>query len=347
MLAILRRLVATASFLAVITGTCAQDGAPNPGEAPSELKLSTALGPAYPQGKAGEIWAALIRERSGGRLAVKHYPGATLFQRNALRELAALSEGSIALAVGSTLAWSPYATELNLFALPWLVPGDPELAALLDSRVAARLAARFEAMGVVVVAWAANGFREIASKRPVQTPGDLAGLRVRTPGLALIDDTLAALGATPVTMNAAEARVAALGDRLDAEETTTGAFRASGAAAAGFTHLQLWGAHADALVFAVNRRAWNAWSVDDRALVRQAAQDAAVQAIALRQKLGGEAALGDAGRLGATVTRLTPAGKEAFRTATRAVYDKWAAVIGGELVRDAEAAVAAAAQVPR
>ena len=39
-----------------------------------ELKLSTALGPAYAQGKAGERWAALIRERSAGRFAVRHYP---------------------------------------------------------------------------------------------------------------------------------------------------------------------------------------------------------------------------------------------------------------------------------
>lgn len=343
MRAILRRLVATASFLAAISGACAQDGAPIPGEAPSELKLSTALGPAYPQGRAGEIWARLIRERSAGRLAARHYPGATLVQRDAAREFAALRDGSIALAVGSTLAWSPQVAELNLFALPWLVPGDAALDALLKSAVAARLAARFEPLGVVAVAWAANGFREIASRRPVQAPADLLGLRVRTPGLALIDDTLAAMGAMPVTMNAADARLAALGGSLDAEETTTGVFRASRAAASGFTHLQLWGAHADALVFAVNRSVWNGWRAEDRALVRQAGEDAAGEAVALRRRLGGQAALGEAGRQGATVTRLTAAGKEAFREAARPVYEKWAAIIGGDLVREAEAAIAGGA----
>ncbi|MEP6998272.1 MAG: TRAP transporter substrate-binding protein DctP [Betaproteobacteria bacterium] len=335
-------LAAIAWLLTATTLACAQGGAPSAAPA-SEWKLSTALGPAYPQGKAGERWAALIRERSAGRFAVQHYPGATLFQRDALREFAALREGSIAFAVGSTLDWSPYVDQLNLVALPWLIPSERALEALLASAVSAELAARLESEDVVVVAWASNGFREIASKRPLRAPADFAGLRVRTPGLALLDETLAALGASPVRMNGVDARRAALAGSLDAEETTTNAFRTSRADAAGFTHLQLWGAHADALVFAVNRRAWNAWSAEDRELVRQAARDAAQDALALRLKLGGDAALGEAGRQGATVTRLTAAGKDAFRHATREVYAKWAAVIGGDLVHRAEAAIAGAA----
>ena len=313
----------------------------------AEIRLSTTLGPAYPQGKAGEVWARLIRERSNGRLVVRHYPGATLFQRDATREFAALRDGSISFAVGSALAWSPHLVELNVFALPWLVRDAAALDQLVASPVASVLAARLAPIGVVVVAWSANGFREIASRRAVQSPGDLAGMRVRAPGLDLLDGTLAALGANPVQMNAGEARRAALGDRLDAEETTVGAFRASRAAAAGFSYLQLWGAHADALLFAINRRVWEALPADDQALVRQSAQDAAAEASALRERVSGAAALGDAGRLGAIVTRLTPAGKEGFRNATRGVYDRWAAIIGGDLVGEAEAAVSAGAAAPR
>ena len=56
----------------------------------TEWKLSTALGPSYPQGRGGVIWARLIRERSGGRLNVTVFPGATLTQRDAAREFGAL-----------------------------------------------------------------------------------------------------------------------------------------------------------------------------------------------------------------------------------------------------------------
>ena len=175
---------AIASLLAACTLASAQNVAPVPaaGAAPaqSEWKLSTALGPAYAQGKAGERWAAFIRERSGGRLAVRHYPGATLFQRDPSREFVALREGSITFAVGSTLAWSRDVPALNLIALPWLSPSERALDALLDSAVGAELAARLETLGAVVVAWASNGFIEIASKRALRTPADFAGLRVRT-----------------------------------------------------------------------------------------------------------------------------------------------------------------------
>ena len=334
--------VAIAWLLAASTLVCAQDGASGGPPAPVEWKLSTALGPVYPQGKAGERWAALMRERSSGRLAVRHYPGATLFHRDASREFPALREGDIVFAVGSTLAWSAHVAELNVIAMPWLLPDDRALDVLLDSAVPAELDARLEALGVVVIAWSPNGFSEIASKRPLRTPADFAGLRVRTPGLPLLDDTLVRLGATTVAMSGPDARRAALAGLVDAEATTPSAFRASRAAAAGFTHLQLWGAHADALMFAVNRRIWEALSAADRELVRDAARDAAADAAALRMQQGGDAALGEAGRQGATVTRLTAAGKEAFRDAARPVYDKWTAVVGAGLVQEAEAAIAAA-----
>ena len=42
---------------------------------------------------------------------------------------------------------------------------------------------------------------------------------------------------------------------------------------------------------------------------------------------------------GVTVTRLTATGRAAFAAATRGIYDKWAARVGADLVRAAEAAV--------
>ena len=64
-----------------------------PSPARVEWKLSTALGPAYPEGKAAAIWAALIAERSAGRLSATLFPGATLAQRDPAREFLALRDG--------------------------------------------------------------------------------------------------------------------------------------------------------------------------------------------------------------------------------------------------------------
>jgi TRAP-type C4-dicarboxylate transport system substrate-binding protein len=306
------------------------------------LKLSTAQGPAYPLGKAGEVWATLIRERSGGRLAVTHYPGATLSSRDPAREFGALRDRACELAVGSTLAWSGQVKELNVVALPWFVPDASTLDALIEGDVAKRLDAVLEAAGVVPVAWMANGFIELASKGPVRKPEDLGATRVRALASPLIAETLAALGARPSAMSAADARAALESGQLDGQETTVAAYSASRLYAGPLIHLQLWHAHADALVFAVNRSVWDSWSESDRRLVRDAAVDASRQALALARRQDDDGALAKLGAQGAIITRLTSAGRNAFRDASRAVYDRWTPIIGAELVEAAEAAIAAA-----
>jgi TRAP-type transport system periplasmic protein len=306
------------------------------------LKLSTAQGPAYPLGKAGEIWATLIRERSGGRIAVTYYPGATLSSRDPAREFGALHDRTIDLAVGSTLAWAAQVPQLNVLALPWLVPGAIEMQALLDGDVGARLAATLESRGVVAIARGENGFIELASTAPVHKPADLAGSRFRAPASPLIADTLVALGAGASAMSAVEARKLLEQGELDGEETSIAAYSAARLYAGPLSHLLLWQAHADAMVFAVNPSLWNSWSEADRALVRGAAEEASRQARSMAQRLTDESALATLGAQGAAVNRLTPAGKDAFRDAARAVYDKWAPVIGVELVDAARSAASSA-----
>jgi TRAP-type C4-dicarboxylate transport system substrate-binding protein len=304
-----------------------------------EWKLSTALGPAYPQGRAGVIWAELIRERSGGRLNVKIFPGATLVQRDPAREFAALRDGAIDLAVGSASSWAPQVVELNLIALPWLVPDRDALDLLLQGEVAARLSAAVLAAGVVPLAWAGDGFRELATRRAVHLPADLSGLSLRVASSPLLLESLQALGAAPMSINAGDALAAQRRGTLDGEEMSVAAYGTSRLYAQGFARLLIWGAHADALLFAINRAAWDRLSGADRDLVLQAARDAAQQATAMARKLSDTAALSELSRRGATVIRLTPSGKQRFREVSRTVYARWAAVVGRDLVRAAEVAV--------
>ena len=317
----------------------AQQGSPS---AARELKLSTALGPAYPLGKAGELWASLIRERSGGRLAVTHFPGATLSRRDPAREFGALSEGAFELAVGSAQAWAPQIPALNLFALPWLARNDAALEALVaDKEVRDTLGDSLERSGVVAVDWAANGFLELATRLPVHKPADVARWRIRTPSLPLVDDTMIALGARPDALSGEAARAAIAKVELDGALTSVAAYAASRSYAVGLPHLLVWGAYGDAMVFAVNARAWRVLSDAEREIVRTAAQDASRQALGLSRRLAGDAALTKLAEQGADIHRLTPAGKDAYRAAAQPVYDKWTGVVGVDLVRIGEAAVAA------
>jgi TRAP-type C4-dicarboxylate transport system substrate-binding protein len=49
----------------------------------------------------------------------------------------------------------------------------------------------------VPLAWGENGFRELTnSKKPIQSPEDLKGMKIRVVGSPLFSDTFNALGAT-------------------------------------------------------------------------------------------------------------------------------------------------------
>jgi TRAP-type transport system periplasmic protein len=64
-----------------------------------------------------------------------------------------------------------------------------------------------------------NGMRQIAgTKRPIVSPDDLAGIRMRVPAGAMLADTFRALGAEPVTVNSDGIYDALKTGRVDAQE---------------------------------------------------------------------------------------------------------------------------------
>ena len=110
----------------------------------------------------------------------------------------------------------------------------------------------------------------------------------------------------------------------------------------GQKYVSLWGYVADPLIFVVNKDVWNSWRPADREIVRQAAIQAGKENIAAARKgitAKDDSTLKEIAGLGVTITKLTPAEREALQKATRPVYDKWTQTIGTDLVKKAEAAV--------
>jgi len=307
-------------------------------QAKPEFRLSTATGPAFALGKAGERWAALLNEKSGGAYEVRQYPGATLAGRDALREFGALRDGALEMAVGSALAWSCELPAFGVYGLPWIASEAREQEALAGApAVRERVDAAAAAAGVVVIAVVPLGERVVATIRDgVTAPADLAGLRIRTVTIPLLVETMSTLGARPEWMPLPDAQAAFAARTLGGQEGPPSTLAAARVAASGLRNVTRWGAFADAMVFAVRQPVWAQWSADTQALARGAAVDAARDAAAIARE---EAAFAELGKQGVTVVRPTPAQRAAFRAAVEPVWAKWTAPIGAELVAAAQAAV--------
>ena len=310
-----------------------------------EYRLSTVLGDAFPWGWGGKRWAELVAEKTGGRINVKLYPGASLVSGDQTKEFTALRQGTIDLAIGSTINWSPQIKELNLFALPFLMPDYKAIDALTQGPVGKELLAIVAGKDVVPLAWGENGFRQLSnSKLAIRQPADLKGLKIRVVGSPLFNETFAALGANPTQMSWADAQPAMATGAVDGQENPLAVFNAAKLHTVGQKHLTLWDYMADPLIFAVNQAVWESWSSEDQAAVRAAAVQAAQEEIAMARKgitEADDALLKQIEGNGVAIARLTSAQKQAFRDATREVYNRWSERIGADLVKRAEAAVSA------
>lgn len=331
--------------LAALTVPAVLAGSATAADYKAEYKLSTVLGKPFPWGIGGDRWAELVKEKTGGRINIKMYPGTSLVNGDQTKEFTALRQGTIDMAVGSTINWSPQVKELNLFSLPFLMPDHKALDALTQGEVGKKLFDLLATKDVVPLAWGENGFREISnSKHPIRTPADLKGMKIRVVGSPLYLDTFTALGANPTQMSWADAQPALSTGAVDGQENPLAIFVAAKLATLGQKNLTLWGYVADPLIFVVNKEVWASWSKEDQEAVRAAAVQAAAEEVALSRKgitAEDDSLLKEITAQGVDVVRLTAEEQKAFQTATQPVFDKWTKQIGPDLVKAAQSAIAA------
>lgn len=305
-----------------------------------EYSVSTVVPEPFPWGIAAETWADLVEERTDGRIKLRVHPGAELVQGDQTREFTAMRRGSIDMAVGSTINWSPQVKELNLFSLPFLMPDYAAIDALTHGEAGERIFEAVRGKGVVPLAWGENGFRELSnSSHVIRTPADLEGLKIRVVGSPLFEDTFTALGANPTQMSWADAKPALSTGAVDGQENPLSVFQIANIHEVGQKYLTRWHYMADPLIFAANRNIWRSFSEADRELIRQAAIDAGEWEIE-RSRAQVPERLEAIRAQGVTITELSDAEMAAFREATAGVYEEWTPRIGEALVELAREAIA-------
>jgi tripartite ATP-independent transporter DctP family solute receptor len=326
------KVALAATTLAMASATVAADYK-------DEYRMSLVVGTAFPWGQGGQIWADLVRERTDGRINIKLYPGVSLVNGDQTREFAAVRQGVIDMAIGSTINWSPQIKELNLFSMPFLATNYAQTDALTGGDVGKEIFEIIEKRGAIPLAWGENGFRQLSnSKRIVTSPEDMKGMKIRVVGSPLFVDAFTALGANPTSMSWADAQPALASGAVDGQENPLSIFVAAKMDKLDQKYITEWNYMNDPLVFVVNKEVWASWTPEDQKIVRQAALDAGKQQIELARKPVKETIL----EMGVGISELTPAQLDAFKAATKPVFDKWVDRVGPELVQKAQKAVAAA-----
>ena len=181
----------TTTRRALLAGAAASLARPAAAQQATTLKLYT-LG--Y-EVEAGML-AWEVSKRTGGRYRIETIIGFDRLEAALGKERTAGGEGALIegaqsgtldLVVTAGAPVGNYVPETQVFNIPFLFRDSAHARAVLDGPIGQDVLARFPAHGLVLLAWSEQGFRHLTnSKRPIRTPEDLRGLKLRTPSAGSI-----------------------------------------------------------------------------------------------------------------------------------------------------------------
>lgn len=164
----------------------------------------------HPTTKADYEFARLVSERSGGRIKIAVFSGSSLGQEISVLEQ--LQFGAIDIARVSLTAVASYVPPLTALQMPYLYKDEAQMWRVLKGEVGQELLSSVKSAGFVGLCFFEAGARSFYnSKRPVYRPSDLAGLKLRVQESQLMEDIVAAFGATALPL--------AFGETFSALET--------------------------------------------------------------------------------------------------------------------------------
>ncbi|KMO11704.1 ABC transporter substrate-binding protein [Methylobacterium platani JCM 14648] len=239
------------------------------------LRLS--MGSPMPQGHPATtcLAAALdaIRAESDGRIDITLYPDSQLGSELSMQSQ--LRSGAIAFSLTSASSLQTLAPIAGIPGVAYAFSGYVPLWDALDrGPLSERIRDALKGFGLRAFRIVDNGFRDvITSVRPIATPADLRGLKIRVPPSPLLTSLFRALGASPTTINLAETYTALQTRVADGMENSLPQIEATRVYEVQ-TYLSRTGHSWDGLWILAHGRTWDALPADARALIGRHFDDA-------------------------------------------------------------------------
>ncbi|WP_170419425.1 TRAP transporter substrate-binding protein [Ruegeria arenilitoris] len=227
----------------------------------------------YPNTVAMDKFAELVTEKTGGEINLQMFHGGTLgSQPDAVEQVRA---GALEVGNFNLGPIGPIVAEANVVSLPFIFKDVPHMFRVLDSEGGAAIAAGMAAKGLTPLAWYDAGARSFYNgTKPINTPADVQGMKVRVMNNDLFTGMIAELGGNPSPMAFAEVYQALKTGVVDGAENNWPSYESTG-------HFEVAGYYSlsQHLIIpecvCVNTDKFNALSPELQAAVREAAQESA------------------------------------------------------------------------
>lgn len=280
-----------------------------------------------PMAIGARAFKAALEASSKGTMEVQLFPNRQLGDDRPLLE--GLRFGTVDVAIVTNAVVAQIEPSFNLNDLPFLYATEAQARKVLDGKVGQELGKRLNAKGITVLGFMEAGFRNmINNKKPVQTPGDVAGVKYRVMQNPVFIDMFTALGGSAVPMAWGETFTAVQQGTIDGLELPL-SFIDSLKVYEVTKYLSLTNHTYTTLELLASNRTLAKLTPGQRKLVMEAGKVATAQQRKTNFE-NTEQMLGVLESKGMTINKVNdPA---AFRKAVAPMYDKFKAGAGGDLL---------------
>lgn len=166
---------------------------------PIVIKFSHVVAKETPKGKASDFFAQRAGELTKGKVKVEVYPNSTLYKDK--EEMEALQLGAVQMLAPSLAKFGPLgAKEFEVFDLPFIFDSYAELHKITKGPVGKSLMAKLEPKGIKGLAFWDNGFKSMSANKPIKSPDDFKGLKMRIQSSKVLESQMRSVGALPQVM---------------------------------------------------------------------------------------------------------------------------------------------------
>lgn len=305
------------------------------------LRLSHNVGDTTTWHQGAEKFGELLSAATNNDYNVRVFANATLSGGDQMKQAEMASRGSIDLIVTSAINVTPLVPEMAVFSLPYLYANYEQVDATLTGEPAQRMTDLLAKHDIVVLAWGENGFREVTNNtRPIKSPEDMKGLKMRVAGPMYID-VMNALGANPQQMQWSETFTALQQGVVDGQENPIGAVIIPQRVYEIQKYLTTWHYSYDPLFLGVSKKLWDSLDADTQAKMQTAATEAMKYQVEI-SRANTENGIAYLEEKGMEVYQPSMEELEAFSVATKPAFDLWAEKVGDDLVKVFQDAINAA-----
>ena len=248
------------------------------------LKAADVHPAGYPNVVAVENLGKKLDAATNGKYKIQMFPGGVLGSEKEMIEQAQI--GAINIARISLGPMGPVVPDVNVFNMPFVFRDEAHMRAVIDGPIGKELLDKITASPARLVAlgWMDSGSRSLYTKKAINSPADLKGLKIRVMGNPLFVDTMNAMGGNGITMGHNDTFSALQTGVVDGAENNPPTLFTANHYTAGpkfysqTTHLII------PEIFVMSKVTWDKMSKDEQAMLMKFAREAQMEQPALWDK---------------------------------------------------------------